>query len=137
MPPPSGFVRVLVDLGRAILFVLVESLLSVALVPPSAVLRSLRTSGRFVREVTSTTSEAGIMRHRVASSHRSIHTYHTSRRSATAKRALPSLGCGVRSQAHRHGGCGDLINDYEGISGHDEYRPDLVGGVSARDLAGR
>jgi poly-gamma-glutamate synthesis protein (capsule biosynthesis protein) len=22
-------------------------------------------------------------------------------------------------------GCGDLINDYEGISGHDEYRPDL------------
>lgn len=23
-------------------------------------------------------------------------------------------------------GCGDLINDYEGISGHDEFRPDLV-----------
>jgi poly-gamma-glutamate capsule biosynthesis protein CapA/YwtB (metallophosphatase superfamily) len=23
-------------------------------------------------------------------------------------------------------GCGDFLNDYEGISGHDEYRPDLV-----------
>jgi len=23
-------------------------------------------------------------------------------------------------------GCGDLINDYEGISGHDQFRPDLV-----------
>jgi poly-gamma-glutamate capsule biosynthesis protein CapA/YwtB (metallophosphatase superfamily) len=23
-------------------------------------------------------------------------------------------------------GCGDLINDYEGISGHDEFRPELV-----------
>jgi poly-gamma-glutamate capsule biosynthesis protein CapA/YwtB (metallophosphatase superfamily) len=23
-------------------------------------------------------------------------------------------------------GCGDFINDYEGISGHEEYRPDLV-----------
>jgi poly-gamma-glutamate synthesis protein (capsule biosynthesis protein) len=23
-------------------------------------------------------------------------------------------------------GCGDLINDYEGISGHEEFRPDLV-----------
>ena len=22
-------------------------------------------------------------------------------------------------------GCGDLLNDYEGIAGHDEYRPDL------------
>ncbi len=24
-------------------------------------------------------------------------------------------------------GCGDLINDYEGIRGHEEYRPELVG----------
>jgi poly-gamma-glutamate synthesis protein (capsule biosynthesis protein) len=23
-------------------------------------------------------------------------------------------------------GCGDLINDYEGIAGHENYRPDLV-----------
>src|SRR5690606_9616217 len=23
-------------------------------------------------------------------------------------------------------GCGDLLNDYEGISGHEEYRPDLT-----------
>ena len=23
-------------------------------------------------------------------------------------------------------GCGDVLNDYEGIAGHDEYRPDLV-----------
>lgn len=22
-------------------------------------------------------------------------------------------------------GCGDLVNDYEGIAGHDEFRPDL------------
>ena len=79
----SGFVFVLVDSRFAIPFMLMESLLRVAFRFLSAVLLWLRAACLLVREVKSAASEARIVRHRVASSHRLIHTYHTNPGSAT------------------------------------------------------
>ena len=80
--------RLLVDLGLALPFVVVEPLLGVALELPWPIRRCLGSSWARVGEVTPTTSETGIMRHRIASSHRLLHTYHANRQWAMVNTRL-------------------------------------------------